>query len=347
MSEPLKIGVLGAARISAETLFPPINAIGGRVVAVAARDRKKAEQHAAENGIERVADDYSALLADPEVEAIYNPLPNALHTPWNLKIIQAGKHLLSEKPFASNAAEARLVHEAAVQRPDLVVFNGFHYSYHPTFQRFMEVLRSGEIGEIQDLRVVMTSNVPDRNDIRWSWPLAGGAIMDVGCYCIDAIDQVSDLLGGESELVSSVTGHATGTDERVDSWSRLTFRLPNGAKAIAESNLLGPNEFTLTAIGSKGSLRQCNLSYVHTDDRLIVCTNAGTRIENPGRTRSFTYQMKAFKDAIRHGKPYHTTTATALRNMQVVDAAYEMAGLPIRPSMSDIESKLPVATTKN
>lgn len=335
MSEPLKIGVLGAARISTETLFPPINAIGGRVVAVAARDRNKAEKYAAENGIERVADDYAALLADPEVEAVYNPLPNALHTPWNLKTIEAGKHLLSEKPFASNAAEARLIHEAAQQAPDLVVFNGFHYSYHPTFQRFMEVLRSGEVGELQQLRVVMTSDVPDRNDIRWSWPLAGGAIMDVGCYCIDAIDQVSASLGGESELLSSMTGHAAGTDERVDSWSRLTFRLPNGAEATAESNLLGPREFTLTAIGSEGSLRQSNLSYVHTDDSLIISTRAGTRTENPGRTRSFTYQMKAFEDAIRTGKSYHTTTAAALRNMQMVDAAYEMAGLPIRPSFEE------------
>lgn len=333
--EPLRIGVLGAARISSDTLFPPVEDIGGRVVAVAARDRVKAERHAAEHGIERAVGSYEELITDPEVEAVYNPLPNGLHTPWNLEVIAAGKHLLAEKPFASNTAEARQVHEAAAERPDLVVFNGFHYSYHPTFLRFMEVLRSGEIGELQHLRVVMTVDVPDRQDIRWSWPLAGGALMDVGCYCIDAIDQVSSTLGGTSTLTSSVTGHAGGTDDRIDSWARMEFLLPSGATASAECNLLGPREFTLTAIGSEGSIHQCNLSYVHTDDRLIVSTSKGTRTEALGRTRSFTYQMRAFRDAIRQGSPYPTTTAAALRNVETLDAAYQMAGLPVRPAFGD------------
>lgn len=332
MSEPLRIGVLGAARISSDTLFPPVQDIGGRVVAVAARDRAKAERHAAENGIERVLGSYDELIADPGVEAIYNPLPNGLHTPWNLKVIEAGKHLLAEKPFASDAMEAQMVHEAASRNPELVVFNGFHYSYHPTFLRLLEIVKSGEIGEVQQVKVVMTADVPDRHDIRWSWPLAGGALMDVGCYCFDAIDQVSALLGGEPELLSSVAGHAEATDERVDSWSRQTFRLPHGAEAIAESNLLGPKEFTLTVIGSRGSVRQCNLSYVHTDDRLIISTAEGARTEELGRTRSFTFQMRAFENAIRNGASYPTTTAAAVRNMRVVDAAYGMAGLPARPS---------------
>lgn len=333
MTEPLRIGVLGAARISQDTLFPPVEDIGGRIVAVAARDEGKAQAYAEEHGIERVLGSYEALVNDPEVEAIYNPLPNGLHTPWNLAAIRNGKHLLAEKPFASNATEALQVHEAASERPELVVFNGFHYSYHPVFLRFLEILRSGEIGEVQWVRAVMTVDVPDLQDIRWSWPLAGGALMDVGCYVIDAIGHVASELGGTAELTSTRTGHLEGTDPRVDAWAEMTFDLPNGACAIAEANLVGPRDFSLTAVGSRGSIHQANLSYVHTDDRLIVTTAAGTRVERLGLTRSFTYQMRAFRDAIRHGADYPTTTAAAVRNMQTIDQAYGMAGLPVRPSI--------------
>ncbi|UOR01341.1 Gfo/Idh/MocA family oxidoreductase [Leucobacter allii] len=330
--EPLRIGVLGAARISENTLFPPVEDIGARVVAVAARDRRKAEAYAEANGIERTVADYEALIADPEVEAIYNPLPNGLHAPWNLAAIEAGKHLLAEKPFASNLAEAIEVHEAAAARPELVVFNGFHYSYHPVFHRFKEILSSGEIGDVQYVRVVMTVDVPDLNDIRWSWPLAGGALMDVGCYVIDALDHVAAELGGEARLLDIKTGHAEGTDPRVDSWAEMTFALPGGVHGAAEVNLTGPRIFTATAVGSKGSVHQSNLSYVHTDDRIFVTTAEGTRVENLGLTSSFTFQMRAFRDAIRTGAEYHTTTAAAVENMRTIDAAYEMAGLPLRPT---------------
>ncbi|WP_449282058.1 Gfo/Idh/MocA family protein [Leucobacter sp.] len=333
MTEPLRIGVLGAARISEHTLFPPVADIGGRVVAVAARDVERGRSYAEAHGIERVVESYAALVRDPEVEAIYNPLPNGLHTPWNLAAIEAGKHLLAEKPFASTAAEALLVHEAARARPELVVFNGFHYGYHPVFRRFLEVLRSGEIGAVQWVRAVMTVDVPDLRDIRWSWPLAGGALMDVGCYVIDAIGHVARALGGEATLRTARTGHREGSDPRVDAWAEMTFELPDGVHAVAEANLMGPRDFTLTAVGSLGSVHQANLSYVHTDDRLIVTTAAGTRVEHLGLTSSFTYQMRAFRDAVRAGGDHHTTTAAAVENLRVIDRAYEMAGLPPRPSV--------------
>src|SRR6266542_4823668 len=107
MTEPIRLGVLGAARIAERAIVTPAKDTGARLVAIAARDRKRAEEYAEEHGIERVLDSYADVLADPEVEAIYNPLPNGLHGPWNLAAVQAGKHVLSEKPFASNAEEDR------------------------------------------------------------------------------------------------------------------------------------------------------------------------------------------------------------------------------------------------
>lgn len=331
--EPLRIGVLGAARINDMTLFPPAHDIGARVVAVAARDRGRAEEYAREKGIERVVNDYEALIADPEVEAVYNPLPNALHYSWNVKAIEAGKHVLGEKPFASNAAEARLVHTAAQAHPDLVVFDGLHYRYHPIFLRLIELVRDGAIGEVQHVRAIMSVPVSDLSDIRWSWDLAGGALMDLGCYTISAIRAISQELGGEATLLDAQAGHLDGTDERVDAWSTISYRLPGGASGLSEVNLIGPQDFSVTVVGSKGTIHQANLSYVHTDDRLMIFRNGEATTENLGRTSSFTYQMRAFRDAIRSGTPFPTTTEAAVGNMQAIDDAYSMAGLPPRPTI--------------
>jgi len=336
MTEPLRIGVLGAARINDMTLFPPAADIGARIVAVAARDRDRAEAYAREHGIERVVDDYQALIEDPEVEAIYNPLPNGLHTPWNLAAIAAGKHVLGEKPFASSAAEAQLVHDAASARPDLVVFNGFHYRYHPVFLRLLDLLRDGAVGEVRQVRAIMSVPVPDLTDIRWSWPLAGGATMDLGSYTLNVLQVIAAELGGEATLVRSRMGHLEGTDERVDAWSVVDCELPGGAIGLAENNLLGPMDFTITVVGTKGTLHQAQLSYVHTDDRLMLFREGESLVEELGRTSTFTYQLRAFRDAIRFGAPYTTGTADALANMRAIDLAYELAGLPPRPSVDAV-----------
>ena len=128
-------------------------------MAVAARDPERAERFAAEHGVERVVADYAALLADPEVEVVYNALPNSLHGPWNLAAIAAGKHVLTEKPFASNAEEARTV-AAAAERSGLVVFDAFHHRYHPVFDRLLEVMASGELGALRTVRVRMLMPPP-------------------------------------------------------------------------------------------------------------------------------------------------------------------------------------------
>ena len=127
-----------------------------RLVAVAARNRDRAVQFAAENGVDRVVDSYEELLADPEVEVVYNALPNSMHGPWNLAAIQAGKHVLSEKPFASNADEAREVAAAAADS-GLIVFDAFHYRYHPIFHRFLAAITDGEIGNEQQLFDTITA----------------------------------------------------------------------------------------------------------------------------------------------------------------------------------------------
>src|SRR5215470_5042083 len=151
MTGPLRFGILGAARIAPMALVRPARRVPeATVLAVAARDPGRARQFAARHGIPRVHESYDALLADPEIEAVYNPLPNALHAPWTIRALEAGKHVLCEKPFAASVAEARAMAEAAANTGRFLM-EAFHYRYHPLFARLRAILGSGELGEMRRL----------------------------------------------------------------------------------------------------------------------------------------------------------------------------------------------------
>ena len=167
MSVPLRLGVLGASRISPTSIVEPARLTGARLIAVAARDRTRAEDFAKQYGVERVHGSYADVISDPEVEAIYNPLANGLHAEWNLAAIAAGKHVLSEKPFAADAPEAREVRDAG-KRAGLAVVDGFHYLYHPVTRRLHELLDTGELGELQRVETTMRIPAPEPEDPRWS-----------------------------------------------------------------------------------------------------------------------------------------------------------------------------------
>ena len=149
--QPLRRGDLGAARIAPMALVGPARRVPGvEVLAVAARDRTRAEAFAARHRIPRVHPTYEALIADPEIEAIYNPLPNSLHAPWTIRALEAGKHVLCEKPFSATVAEAQAMADAAA-RSGRVLMEAFHYRYHALFARMRALLRAGEIGAMQHL----------------------------------------------------------------------------------------------------------------------------------------------------------------------------------------------------
>src|SRR6266542_141031 len=146
-TDPLRIGMLGAARIAELAIVKPARATGTQLVVIGARDLRRAEAFAAAHGVTRAVGSYEEVLADTDVEVVYNPLPNALHGPWNLAAVNAGKHVLSEKPFAANTDEATEVRGAG-RRAGVVVADGFHYIYHPVMHRLRALLASGELGEL-------------------------------------------------------------------------------------------------------------------------------------------------------------------------------------------------------
>ncbi len=331
--EPLRIGVLGAARISSAAIVEPARQTGTRLVAVAARSRDRAEAFAAEAGVERVLDSYQAVLDDPEVEAIYNPLPNGLHGPWNARAIAAGKHVLSEKPFASNAVEAAEVRDQAAATP-LVVAEAFHYLYHPLMQRMMEILASGEIGELRHVEAVMTGSSPE-DDPRWDLALAGGSLMDLGCYSLHAIRTLGGFAGGPPQL-TSVTGGERAGHPGVDEWVTAELAYPSGISAVSRCNMASEtNQFTLRIIGNQGEVDAENYVKPQEDDRINVRTQPDgrpdQRVERLGSKTSYTYQLESFVAAIRSGTPMLTDLDDAVANMELIDACYQALGMPPRP----------------
>ena len=333
MTQPLRIGVLGAARIAERAIVQPARTLGHEIVAVAARDRGRADAYAAEHGIGRVHDSYDALLADPEVEAVYNPTPNSEHVRWTLAALRAGKHVLSEKPFASNAEEARLV--AAEPNPaGLVIFEGFHHHYHPTYQRLLELVGAGTIGEITGLHVNMKFHCTDLADIRWSWRLSGGSLMDLGCYTLHVAKDIAQVLGGTLRLSSASVTTNPGADPRVDATATVLGQLPNGAEAVLESSLEGPSDTSILVTGSRGTIRQPNFISLSADDSLVITVDGTQTDEHHGTTSTYTHQLAAFAAAVREGSGFPTDLANAITMMELIDESYRLAGFPSRGAVA-------------
>ena len=330
VEEPLRIGVLGAARISDRSIVAPAAAIGHRLVAVAARDRRRAEAFAQEHGVERVVAGYADLVADPEVDVVYNPLPNGLHGPWNSRALQAGKHVLSEKPSASNADEAVAVGDA-VQKAGTTFMEAFHYLFHPVTRRLLAVVESGELGRVEHVDTMMAIPAPPNDDPRWSLALAGGAMMDLGCYGLHAQRMMGRFAGGPPELVSARAG-VRGELTDVDEWLDAELAFPGGATGSARCHMAYKEvEMTFRVVGTEGEAVVHNFVQPHLDDRLSVSTRSGPRVEACGKRSSYTYQLEAFASAVRSGTPLPIDADDAISNMRLIDACYRAAGMSPRP----------------
>jgi predicted dehydrogenase len=324
---PLRIGVLGAARIAPNALIKPAAAREDVVVAsVAARDRTRATAYAATHGIPTVHDSYDALLADQSLDAVYNPLPNGLHGRWTMAALAAGKHVLCEKPFTANADEAEVVADAA-RRSGLVVMEAFHYRYHPVALRMLEIVTSGQLGALRHVEASFCFPLPRFQDIRYRFDLAGGALMDAGCY---AVHMVRLLGGGEPDVVSA-KAKLRGAD--VDRAMRADLRFPDGHTGRVTCSMWSSDLLRISAraVGERGELRVRNPLAPQFGHRIVVRTRDGRRTERLTRRPTYAYQLDAFVGAVRDGEPVLTDPADAIRNMTVIDAIYRAAGLPVRP----------------
>ncbi|BBY59798.1 Gfo/Idh/MocA family protein [Mycolicibacterium sarraceniae] len=322
----VRIGILGAAQIAPQALVAPARENRDVVVAaVAARDRARATEFATKHGIPFVHDSYEALIADPELDAVYIPLPNGLHGRWTTAALIAGKHVLCEKPFAANAEEAREVARLAADS-DRVVMEAFHYRYHPLTLRVEQIIASGELGRLQRVEADFCFPLPKFSDIRYDYALAGGATMDAGCY---AVHMVRTFGGSTPEVVAA---QAKLRDPQIDRamTAELRFDREHTGRmrcSMWSSDLL---RISVKVIGDRGELRVLNPVLPQVFHRLSVRSPGTKRVERLGRRTSYAYQLDAFVAAVLRGQPVKTTPTDAVENMAVIDAIYRAAGLPTR-----------------
>jgi xylose dehydrogenase (NAD/NADP) len=243
---PVRWGILSTADINRKLLTGAALSAEVDVVAVGSRDLGRARAFAERHGIPTAYGSYEELLADPAIEAIYNPLPNTMHCDWSIRALEAGKHVLCEKPMSSSPAEVESAF-AAAERTGFLLTEAFMYRHHPQTKRLQALLAEGAIGELRLIRSVFSYGLFDESNIRLRTDVDGGALMDVGCYCISG----SRLLGGEAE---AVFGRAyigpTGTD-----WAFTgSLRFPGDVLALFDCATCLPDRDELEAIGSEGSL---------------------------------------------------------------------------------------------
>jgi predicted dehydrogenase len=323
---PLRVGVLGAARIAPLALINPAKGNADvEVTAVAARNVSRAEAFAAKHDIARVHQSYDALIADPDLGAVYNPLPNGLHGRWTRAALVAGKHVLCEKPFTANAAEAREVAELAANS-DRVVMEAFHYRYHPLALRIEQIIASGELGKLKRVEAALCFPLPKFTDIRYNYSLAGGATMDAGCY---AVHMARTFGGATPEVVSA---QAKLRDPEVDRAMTAELQFPAGHTGRVRCSMWSSRLLQINArvVAEHGELRVFNPVMPQFFHRLVVRSSDGKRVEHLSRRASYAYQLDAFAAAVLRGEPVKTTPEDAVENMTVIDAIYRAAGLPLR-----------------
>ena len=329
----VRLGLVAASRIAVPAIVDPVGKVDGiDLVAVAARDLGRAQESASKWGADRAYGSYEELIADPDVDAVYIGTPAALHREWAIAAIDAGKHVLCEKPFAANADDARLIADVA-NGSVVVVMEAFHWRYHPYASQIRAVLDSGVLGRID--RIEAAFDIPDgrigRDDIRWNLPLGGGATMDLGCY---PIQWVRFAAAADPDVVSA---EAVCPVDGVDGSLVAELRWPSGVTGSISSSMIADGDRVvafLKVTGENGTMLATNpLAPQNGGSAITVETDAGVVTHEVDDSATYFHQLVAFRDAIVDGAPFPTTADDGVRNMEIVDACYRAAGLEPRPAM--------------
>jgi predicted dehydrogenase len=312
-------GLLSTAPINSRILEASRESDRAEVVAVGSRDTRRAEAYAREHGIARAHGSYDALLADPDVEAVYVSVPNGLHVEWTLRALEAGKHVLCEKPMSRRAAEVERVFDIA-DSAGLVVSEGFMWRHHPQTAKLAQLLEDGAIGALRLVRVgfsfpLETERSP--NDARFSAELEGGAMMDLGCYCVSAIRFVA----GEPR---SLSGKQVVGPTGVDVVFAGTFTHAEDVLSHFDCSFVVPRRSELEVLGEEGSL------FVTTP---FVVTSPGIELRRDGdveqvvveQADSYRLELENVSGAIRGEMPLLLGREDAVAQARTIEALYESA----------------------
>jgi D-xylose 1-dehydrogenase (NADP+, D-xylono-1,5-lactone-forming) len=313
----MRWGVLSTARITQKLLR---SGTDHEFVAVASRSSARAQAYAAEHGIARAHGSYEALLEDPEVEAVYVPLPNSMHVEWSIRALEAGKHVLCEKPMSRRPEEVERAF-AVAEREGLVLAEAFMWRHHPQLRRARELIAQGAIGRLRLVRAAFSFPLADPGDVRLQAELDGGGLMDVGCYCVSGCRA---LAGAEPERVSAEQIRSPPRDG-VDVVLAATLRFPGDVLGVLDCGLALDNRDELEAAGDEGSLLLDDPW--HGREATIELRRAGEaeRVD-VAQASAYALELADFEAAARGGADPLLGREDALGQARAIAALYRSAG---------------------
>jgi predicted dehydrogenase len=318
VSDPVRWGLLSTARINDQLLRAASETDLAEVVAVASRDASRAAAYAEEHGISRALGAYEELLDDPDVEAVYISVPNALHVPWSVLALDAGKHVLCEKPLTASAADAEAAFGAA-ERAGRLLVEAFMWRYHPQTDLLADMVREGAVGTPRLVRARFSFTLQRPGDVRWAAGLDGGALMDVGCYCVSALR----LLCGEPERV---TGESVAGGDGVDARFSGVLRFPGDVLGAFDCGFDLPRLSGIEVVGSEGTLTVEDPWQARAP--LLLLAREGEAPEAVGAEAANPYRLELedVSRAIREGGEPRLGRADALGQARTLEALYRAAG---------------------
>jgi predicted dehydrogenase len=312
---------LGTARVVPYGLLAPAKETQGvEVTAIASRTRERAEEFAARHGIQRRFGSYEALLESKDIDAVYIALPTALHYEWGRRALEAGKHVLCEKPLAENAQLAQNLFQSA-RRYGLVLVEAMHIHNLEKLRRQRELVAGAEFGRLLHIESCFrTPYVPfSKDDFRLRYELGGGAALDVGCYAVSCLRYVA----GEEPEVLTVSHRCTRP--QIDRWMRAAVRFPSGADGVIEFGFRG---FYLPR---DGVVATCEKGRIKWDGKGLVLEKQGKEIREPlSQPSTYQRQLESFAKRVRGEKSDEPPPDDAVLTAQVLDTLYRKAGLALR-----------------
>ena len=315
----LRLGLLSTAEINQAILGGARATEGVEVVAVASRARERAEAYAAEHGLSRAHGSYDELLADPEVDAVYVPLPNSMHVPWAIRALEAGKHVLAEKPLTRHPEEAQAAFDAA-DRAGLVLAEAFMWRHHPQAHKLRELVRDRVVGRLRLLRASFSFDIFAMNradDLRLQGGLDGGGMMDVGCYCVSALR----LLGGEPERVS---GRQVAGGNGVDVRFTGTMAFAGGVLGAFDCGLDMTFRSGLEVVGDAASLYLSD-PFHSREARIELRRPDGIEVVDVAQADPYACELDDFAAAVRGERPHPFGREDAVGQARTIAALYRSA----------------------
>lgn len=316
----IRWGILGCAGIAEKAFIPAVRASrNGALAAIASRDGSRAADWARRFGFARAHASYEALLDDPAVDAVYNPLPNDLHAPWSIRALRAGKHVLCEKPMALNADEVRAMIEAA-EAGGLRLMEGFMYKFHPQIAVALDLARGGALGGLRTVHASFTFRFArDGANYRWSPAQGGGALYDVGCYTVS----IARLFFGAEPVAVSAAARVDPVTG-VDMTTAALLEFPGGRFASCDASFEAQFQSRLLAVGADGLLR-LDRAFSAKDFDVAVEVLRGDAAESRvvPKAGMFVNMVEHFGDAVLGLAPLAVPASDAWHNMRVLDACSE------------------------